>query len=242
MPLVNPLVSVIILNYNGESYLTDCIDSVLKNQYPNFEVILVDNASTDHSLRIAQDIFAGDQRLHIIQNEKNLGYSGGNNVGFEHCSGKYVLFLNNDTTVAPDWLTPLVDAMENDPTIGVAQSLIYSIDGKKVQSAGWLFSNYLLKKYRLCEDKPSSTAFEPVFEISFACGASLIVRRDILENMGAFDYNAPFFYDDTLISLKSMLAGKRVVTISGSKMYHIQPKKKRNKYKKKDIIAGISRS
>lgn len=217
----SPFVSVVVLNYNGQEYITNCVDSILNNTYPHFEVIVVDNASVDDSLRISQAHFGSNPRVKIIASPTNLGFSGGNNIGFEHSKGQYIVFVNNDTTVPPDWLTPLVEAMENNPTIGVAQSMIYSIDGKKIQTAGWLYSNGLIKKQMLFEGKSSDTTFEPIFEVSFVCGASMIIRRDILERMGAFDPKMPFFYDDTLLSFKTLLAGKRVVTVSASKIFHV---------------------
>ena len=125
-----PFVSVLILNYNGEAYLNNCLDSVLKSNYPNFEVVLTDNASTDKSIQIAQQTFSADPRLRIVINQKNLMFSGGNNAGYLHCRGEYVAFLNNDTVVEPDWLVALVNTMQNDSTIGLAQSLILMIDGK----------------------------------------------------------------------------------------------------------------
>jgi GT2 family glycosyltransferase len=216
-----PLVSVIILNYNGKDCLKNCVTSVLKTQYARFEIILVDNASTDNSLEEAKTLFGNNPKLTIIKSNVNLGFSGGNNLGFEHSNGEYIVFLNNDTTVDPNWLTALVNAMENDPSIGIAQSLIFSIDGQKIQSAGWLFSNYLIRKYPLYADQPISFELEPVFDVSFTCGASMIVRREILDAMGAFEPKVPFFYDDTLLSLKTTFLGKRVVTVSDSKVYHI---------------------
>lgn len=194
---------------------------MLSSDYPNFEVILVDNASTDDSLRDAEALFGGNPKIKIVKNKENIGFSGGNNIGLKRCSGQYVVFLNNDTTVDPSWLTHLVEALENDSTIGIAQSLICSIDGKKVQTAGWLYGDYLLKKYALFVDKPSNIAFKPKFEVSFVCGATMIVRRDILERMGAFDPTIPYFYDDTLLSLKTLMAGKRVVTVPASKTFHV---------------------
>jgi GT2 family glycosyltransferase len=215
-----PFVSIVVLNYNGKKHLQNCIKTVLENSYPNFEVVLVDNASTDDSIQPIQDCYGADPRLQIIKSSKNLGYSGGNNLGFSHSKGKYIVFLNNDTTVEPDWLFCLVDALELDSTIGIAQSLIYSMDKKSLQSAGWLYTDYLIKKYALCADKPADLQFKPVFDISFACGASMIIRREILEEMGAFEPSVPFFYDDTLLTLKTRLLGKRAVTVSASKMCH----------------------
>jgi GT2 family glycosyltransferase len=217
-----PLVSVIILNYNGESYLDNCIASVLKNSYPNYEVLLVDNASTDLSVKNAMENFGGDQKLRLVQSEINLGFSGGNNLGFTYAKGDYIVFLNNDTVVDPEWLTHLVNAMQTDTSIGLAQSTILMIDGQKIQTAGWLYSDYLVQKYSLAENKTSGLRLQPVFEVSVASGASMITSKSLINEIGLFDPEIPFFYDDTLLSFKVWLANKRVVTVSGSKIRHIQ--------------------
>jgi GT2 family glycosyltransferase len=216
----HPFVSIVVLNYNGKKHLQNCINSVLENAYPNFEVVLVDNASTDGSIQPIRNRYGADPKLQIIQSNINLGYSGGNNLGLSHSRGKYIVFLNNDTTVESDWLIYLVEALEHDSNIGIAQSLIYAMDKKSVLSAGWIFSDYLIKKYALCADKPVDLKFKPIFDVSFVCGASMIIRREILDKMGAFEPSVPFFYDDTLLTLKTRLCGKRAVTVSASKMCH----------------------
>ena len=216
-----PLVSVIILNYNGNNYLENCISSVLKTSYPNFEVILVDNASTDLSLTRVKEAFGNDARLKIIENPVNLGFSGGNNVGFNYSQGDYIAFLNNDTIVDSEWLTHLVNALQNDETIGLAQSMILTINGEKIQTAGWLFSDYLVLLHGLAKDKTSGLELKPVFEVPVASGTSMMVRRALINEVGLFDSSIPFFYDDTFLSFKVWLVNKRVVTVADSRIRHI---------------------
>jgi GT2 family glycosyltransferase len=215
-----PSVSIVIVNFNGANYLASCLSSVLDTNYQNFEVILVDNASTDSSLEIAQK-FSSDFRLKIVENKVNMGFSGGNNRGFDYSKGNYIVFLNNDTIVNDDWLSYLVEALQNDDTIGLAQSMILNIDGEKIQTVGWLFSDYLITKQMLGEKKNSSTIFKSIFEVSFVCGASMMIKRDLINEIGLFESTIPFFYDDTLLSLKTWFANKRVVTVSKSKIRHI---------------------
>lgn len=216
-----PFVSVIILNFNGEKYLKPCLFSVLATTYPNFEVIFVDNASTDSSLNMVEKTFGNDKRLRIFRNSKNLGFSAGNNFGFSHARGDYIVFLNNDTIADSRWLAALVEVMEKDTTIGLAGSTILSIDGKKLRGAGGLWSNYLLFLYPVGAGKGSTFEFFPTFEVSFASGCSLIVRKEFLDKIGLFDPEIPYNYDDTLLSLKTWLAGKRVVSVSSSRIRHI---------------------
>jgi GT2 family glycosyltransferase len=168
------------------------------------------------------ETFGEDNRIRLIQSASNLGFSGGNNLGFTYAKGDYIVFLNNDTVVDPEWLTHLVNAMQTDGTIGLAQSTILMIDGQKIQTAGWLYSNYLVQKHGLAENKASGLRLQPVFEVSVASGASMITRRSLIDEIGLFDPEIPFFYDDTLLSFKVWLANKRVVTVSDSKIRHIQ--------------------
>ena len=217
----DPFVSVIILNFNGENYLDSCLSSVLSTKYPNFEVIFVDNASTDSSLKIVEKTFGNDKRLRIFKNRQNLGFSAGNNFGFSHARGDYIVFLNNDTIADPYWLEALVSTVEKDKTIGLAGSTILSIDGKKLRGAGGLWSDYLLLLYPIGAGKGGDFEFIPTFEVSFATGCSMIVKKEFLDEIGLFDPEIPYNYDDTLLSLKTWLAGKRVVSVSGSKIRHI---------------------
>lgn len=149
-----PFISIIILNFNGKEYVKRCLSSVLKSEYSNFEVIFVDNASTDESLAAVRDAFGNEKRLKIVRNKKNLGFSGGNNVGFEHAVGNYIVFLNNDTIVEPNWLTSLVNAMLDDPSIGLASSMILQYNGENIASAGMLFSDFFCINSLLEKDFP----------------------------------------------------------------------------------------
>ena len=103
----NPLVSIIILNYNAGDLLLNCVESVLKTDYKNIEVIVVDNASKDHSHKTCKEKF---DKIKLIENEQNLGYCEGNNVGIRHATGEFVVILNPDTTVEPNWITELIVA------------------------------------------------------------------------------------------------------------------------------------
>jgi hypothetical protein len=216
-----PLVSVIILNFNGENYLEHCLFSVLNSKYPNFEVIFVDNASTDSSLELVERAFGNDHRLRILRSTRNIGFSGGNNFGLSYAKGEFIAFLNNDTIADPYWLSTLVDTMEKDTTIGLAGSTILSIDGQKLRGAGGFWSDYLLFLCPIGAGKRGDFEFVPTFEVSFASGCSMIARRDFLDEIGLFDPEIPYNYDDTLLSLKTWLAGKRVVSVSSSRICHI---------------------
>ena len=102
-----PLVSIIILNYNAGKLLLDCVDSVFSSNYKNFEVIVVDNVSTDNSHKKCKEMF---RKIVLIENKMNLGYCKGNNIGIENANGEYIIILNPDTVVEPNWIQKFLDA------------------------------------------------------------------------------------------------------------------------------------
>ena len=104
-----PLVSIIILNYNAGQLLLDCVESSMKTNYNNFEVIVVDNASMDDSHRKCKEKF---ENIRLIETGKNLGYCEGNNVGIKNAKGDFIVILNPDTTVEPDWLSELLRCIQ----------------------------------------------------------------------------------------------------------------------------------
>ena len=130
-----PFVSVIVLNYNGRQYLTDCLSALQRQIYPadRFEVVLVDNASTDGSVEFVRRMFPN---VRVIENKVNLGFAGGNNAGIRATDGEYVALLNNDTAAEPDWLSALVEACQSDPAIGACTSkLLFFCDRLPLQIA-----------------------------------------------------------------------------------------------------------
>ena len=219
-----PFVSIIIVNFNGQRFLNECLSTVLGTKYPSFEVIFVDNASNDKSLEFVLKIFADNKCLKIIRNSKNLGFGPANNVGFKQAKGDYIVFLNNDTSVESEWLTTLVNALENDETIGLASSLILNMDGQTVQAAGilkcdpWMRAGagYWIDQGRI----RFKETFPKIFDISVAVGAAMIAKREFLRQIGVFDPKYFFYYDDDYLSFRTWLAGKRVVTVSDSKVRH----------------------
>ena len=216
-----PLVSIIIVNFNGKRFLKECLSTVLGSKYPSFEVIFVDNASTDKSLDFVSSVFTKNKCLKIIRNRENLGFGPANNVGFKQAKGDYIVFLNNDTSVEPEWLAILVDAMESDGTIGLASSLFLNMDGQTVQTAGTLKCDYMMPGYWIDMNKDLlNEAFPKVFEISSAMGAAMIAKRKFLKQIGVFDPKYFYYYDDDYLSFRTWIAGKRVVTVSGSRVHH----------------------
>lgn len=215
-----PLVSVIILNYNGKEVIKRCLESALKADYRNFELIFVDNASTDGSVKLAKELFGSDSRLRIICNNKNLGFTGGNNVGAIAAKGKYIIFLNNDTEVDPYWLKELMSVFELDHTIGACQCKLLFMDGRmQIDSTGG-FINCL----GLCEERGKMERdegqYDQIDEIFHAKGAAIAIKKSVLDEIGFFDQSFFINYEDVDLCWRIWLRGYRVVFCPKSIVYH----------------------
>jgi len=215
-----PLVSIIILNYNGSMYLANCLGSVLKSSYDPFEIVLVDNASTDDSISIVKELFK-DDRIVIIRNSSNMGFAEGNNVGAEYVRGDYLVFLNNDTKVEPRWLEELVKVMESDPKIGAAQSklLMLNHDGRIIDSTGDFVDFYGVAIQRDLGEEDVGQ-HENVEEVFSARGASMIVRHNVLKQVGGFDPDFVLGCEDIDLCWRIRLRGYKVVYVPWSVVFH----------------------
>ena len=219
----NPLVSIIIVNYNGIKFIKQCLNSVLNSDYPNFEVIFVDNASTDGSFKLVEKSFGLDPRLTIIRNDKNLGFTGGNNIGFKHAKGTYIVFLNNDTEVSQNWLKALVDVMNSNLRLGAAQCKLLNLyDKRRIDSAGQ-FIDFLGYGHPR-DDEEDIGQYNHVEEVFYADGAALIVRRQVINqvslNGSPFDPDYFIYYEDADLCWRVRLRGYKVMLIPTSVVYH----------------------
>jgi GT2 family glycosyltransferase len=217
-----PMVSVIILNYNGKAFLYNCLSSVLKTNYPNFEVIFVDNESTDNSVEYVREKFGKDPRLKIIALNKNYGFAEGNNIGFKYANleSKYVVFLNNDTVVDSEWLIEAIKILEKDNSIGAAQPKLKSLkDKKRIDSAGG-FLDYTGRVFIRGTGENDIGQYNSIEEIFYAQGAAIIIRKDLIHKIGLFDSEYFLNYEETDFCWRVWLAGYKVVFIFTSVVYH----------------------
>ena len=205
----SPKVSIIIVNYNGKELLQKCLDSLLKVNYDNFEIILVDNNSTDGSVEFITKNYPS---LIIIKLDSNKGFAEPNNVAAKISKGKYLLFLNNDTVVTPNFISEMVKVMETDKKIAICQSLLLKPDGS-VDSSGD-FIDHLGVVYN------SKTEIDEIREVSSARGASMLIRSDIFEKLDGFDQKFFVTFEDVDLCWRSWILGYRVLIIPTSIVYH----------------------
>ena len=211
-----PRASVVIVNYNGIDQLRRCLASLSKQDYPNCDTWVVDNASADGSADCVAQEFPW---VHLIRNAANLGYADANNIGFEHSAGEYIAVLNPDTVVEPEWLRELVRALEADPRAGLATSRILLMDhpgrinacGNEITFTGLTFCRGL--------EQPADRYLnlEPVSAVS---GAAFAIKCSVLNDAGNFDGDFFMYYEDTDLSLRAMLAGYTCLYVPTSVVYH----------------------
>lgn len=219
-----PRASIIILNFNGKRFLGACLSSVFRQDYPDFEVILVDNASKDDSMKYVRKRFGnevGKGRLKIVENAENTGFAEGNNIGFRHASkrSKYVVLLNNDTKVYQGWLSALIHAMENDKKIGTAGSIAYKQPGVGPDE---LFALGRGGTMSLCGELVTRALDRGELEHGvvrafFLGGFSVAYPRHLGE---PFDASYFAYAEDIYLGWISMLRGYRNVGVLGSKLEH----------------------
>lgn len=215
------LASIVVLNYNGEKFIEPCLSSVFKSNYPNFEVILVDNGSTDNSIKIAREKFGKDPRLRIILNHKNLGFAEGNNVGIGVSKGDYIVLLSNDTKVHPNWLKELIGVIESNEKIGAAQpKLLLMHKPNYINSIGVyidFFSNPFRRNFPGEKDRRQ---YENIIEVFMGAAIALALRRDVLEEVGVFDEDFFIYAEDLDLCWRIWLAGYKVVYVPKAVVYH----------------------
>jgi len=219
---MTPLVEIIVLNWNGLSDTLDCLTSLQGLDYPNYGVIVVDNGSVDGSVEAIQAQFPA---VTLIETGENLGYTGGNNAGLRYTLARgadYVLLLNNDTEVAPDSVSRLVDAAEADPSVGVAGPTIYYYDRPDViWSAGGAIDwrQGWTHMVGLDESDIGQLGHEPR-EVDFVTGCALLIKKAVLERVGLLDDRFFAYYEETEWCVRIARAGYRIIHVPQAKIWH----------------------
>jgi len=202
-----PKVSIIILNWNQPEFTVNCVKSVLKQSYQDFEILLVDNGSEDNSLEIFRKEFGKNEKIRILETGKNLGYAGGNNFGVKKARGEYVAILNNDTLVEENWLLELVTGLESDDKIGAVSSLEIREGKKKERDYRKIGITTSLLGYDVkykCKDKLENPPLVNFFGIK---GVSFIYRKNLVDL--PFDPEYFIYAEDVYLGWLLRLKGYR---------------------------------
>ena len=212
-----PLVSIIISNYNGLPHLKECFDSLNKLAYKNKEIIFIDNFSRDNSVEYMKNKY---HNVKIIQNRKDYGFSKANNIAASYAKGKYLAFLNVDTVVDKNWLTELVKVAESSTNIGLAVSKHYYYDEPDLINFAGSSSDKFLQSHHIGINQKDNELLNIQNITFYACFAAVLMRRDLIKKIGLFDPIYYAFAEDLDVSWRTWISGSNVIYVPTSFIYH----------------------
>jgi GT2 family glycosyltransferase len=209
---LDELVSIIIANYNGKKYLDKCLDSLKNTEYSNFEILVIDNNSTDGSVDLVKQNYP---YIKLIELKENLGFAVSNNLAATQARGDFYVFLNNDTIVTNTWLSELAGSLMDgkDDRVAIAQSFLLRPDGQ-VDSSGDFIDRFG-RSYSSVLKNPSNNR-----EILSARAACMIVTKEVFWKLGGFEEDFFASFEDVHLGWKAWIAGYKVVLASNSIVYH----------------------
>ena len=213
-----PLVSVISVNYNGTELTCKLIESLQHISYPNIEIIIVDNASKE-SIAPIQEKYP---QVTLIKSKENLGFAGGNNLGFQAANGNYFLMLNNDTEVDPNFLEPLVEQMQSSPSIGcVSSKLIYYFKENTIQYAGNDGMNTITgRAFSRGWGELDAGQYNDVRSIQLAHGAAMMLKKEMVQDIGLMADVYFLYYEEVDYCKRMIDSGYSIYYVGASKVYH----------------------
>ncbi len=230
LKMTNPLVSIILINYNGLEDLEECINSIFNLNYDNFEIIFVDNNSSDDSVQFVKQYYPNIQ---IIQLPKNYGFTKGNNIGVSKSKGQYIVLLNVDTYIDKNWLKELVKAAQESRKVGVVGSKIYYYNEKEIINFAGGSSNIYGRTSHIGMSYKDREFLNKKKKTFYICGASLLIKRKVYNKIGLFDPKYFGYYDDVDLCWRSWMAGYKVIYAPKSFIYHKISRRFKNVERKK---------
>ena len=211
-----PLVSVVVLNWNGREVVERCLQSLQGQTYQPLEIIVVDNASTDDSADLVRKRFSN---VKMIVNERNLGFGGGNNVGIRASQGRYIMMLNNDTRLDPACIEELKRSLEKDQRYGAcASKILLEYEDNLIDAAGIVICPDGLSIGRGRLEKGDQ--YDEETDVFFASDCACLYRREMLEDIGLYDEDFFAYADETDMGWRAQLAGWKCIYNPKAVVYH----------------------
>jgi GT2 family glycosyltransferase len=213
-----PFISVIIPNYNGAAYIETCVHSLLRQTFRNFEIIIVDNASSDGSAARATALAPSAK---LLRSATNLGFAAAVNSGVAAARGEWVALLNNDTEVSASWLAECVAGIERHADAAFLASRILDFrERDRVYSAGDCFLRAGIG-YRRGQELEDRDEFHVECEVFAPCGCSALYRKSVLQAVGGFDESFFAYLEDVELGLRLRAAGHKGYFVPGAEVFHV---------------------
>lgn len=217
VPSEEPEVSIVIPIYNKWQYTLNCLKSIYENTDGNYEVVVINDASTDETA----EVLSKAKNLRVVRNEQNAGFVGSCNRGARASKGHYILFLNNDTMVTKGWLPPLLEVIKKEDVGAVGAKLLYP-DGMLQEAGGIIWNDGTAWNYGR-GDNPDKPEYNYVREVDYCTGACLLVKRELFEKAGGFDERfKPGYCEDSDLCLSLRNMGYKVIYQPVSVVVHFE--------------------
>ena len=203
-----PLVSVVVLNYNGASIIGRCLDHLRRQTYPRMQIVVVDNHSTDGSLEILDAAEAAGEIV-LVRSATNRGVAGGRNLGLSAAEGSVVAFMDNDGYASPAWLSEAVRTLQSDPTLGAVAAVVFFNKRKIILNGAGGTINRRGYGADFCFNQPYEYATLPQ-HVLYPMGCGMVVRRDVMNAISPLDELLFNYYDDVEVGIRIWQRGYRV--------------------------------
>ncbi len=217
----DPSVAIILVNWNGFDFTKACLNSLRKIDFPDFKIILVDNASQNQEGQRLKKLFP---EIELIKNAENLGFSGGNNVGIKYALEQgfsHIMLLNNDTEVEPDFLGEMMRKFHQNPDLGVVQPLILFLhDPKKIWSAGGKWVPSIGRAITLGDREPVADYGCKKTNLDWATGCCMLLPREAILKTGLLNAQYFAYFEDVEWSLRFKKAGFHIALAEKAVIYH----------------------
>ncbi len=213
------LVSVVIVSLNGGSRIGSCLAAVRRTDWPNLEVLVVDNGSSDDTSRV---VGRGFPEVRLLRAPLNLGFAGGNCLGVAHARGEWIILLNDDTRPEPDWVRSLLEAARTRPRAGILGCLLLYPDGKRVQHLGGVIGpNALTDHLDWGREVDGSQRALPPRRCEYVTGAALAFRREVWDEAGPLDAGYfPIYFEESEFCWRAARAGWEVWVVPSARVIH----------------------
>lgn len=217
-----PKVSVITVNWNNFNDSAECLESLRKTTYPNFEVMVVDNGSGGDDVSLLKQRFGDSIRL--IVNDKNAGFAGGCNIGIKDALARgadYVVLLNNDTVVAPDFIEGLVRVAQSDERVGIAGGKVFCYElPELIWFAGGIINYRTGRTPIRGSGEADKGQFDEIVRVDWISGCFMFISRDVLQAVGMLDERFFFGWEDVDLCVRAARKGFKVLFVPESRIWH----------------------
>lgn len=216
---IKPSISVVIVNFNGRDFIVECIDTVLSSDYPDFEVVLVDNASVDDSWKLVNQRYKNNSKVRLIRSNKQLYFTGGYNLGCAKSSKDRLVLLNSDAVVDKNWLKEMVKVSKNDKKIIVQPKVINYANRRIIDNVGGIYNFWGLGKCR-GRGEVDNGQYDKDCLIDYTVGTVFSIDRDFFMELGGFDEWYRYHYEDVDLCLRAKRQGGSCWYCYKAKIYH----------------------